>query len=68
MSNKVEKFCKTLTKRNIKQWKVELDREMFRQTGFENYSATKADTDWLDDYEFDTVQSAIDDEVSCWTE
>jgi hypothetical protein len=57
-----------LTKDNIKEWKSVLDKEMFKQTKFPNYSQTLSDEDWIDINEGESVQEVIDNEMSYWTE
>ncbi len=56
-----------LTTENISEWKKELDKEMYLQTEYPNYSSTQDDEHWLEVYEGEEVQAAIDDEISCWT-
>lgn len=57
-----------LTKENIKEWKAILKQEMASQFDVEDYDETISDEEWLDMYEGETPQDAIDDEVSNWTD
>lgn len=55
-----------LTQENIKEWKETLDETMLRLMKVPNYSLTLTDKEWLDLYEGDSVQQAVNEEISCW--
>ncbi len=55
-----------LTKENIKEWKRALDKQMYKETGFPDYSCTLSDEDWIDINEGDSIQDAINSEIECW--
>lgn len=57
-----------LTKDNIEQWKAVLRVEMLRQYEIDEYDTTISDEEWLDMYEDETPQDAIDEEVSNWND
>lgn len=51
---------------NFSKWKAELDRLMLEQYKVEAFSSTRNEREWLADYRGQTVQDAINDEVSAW--
>jgi hypothetical protein len=55
-----------LTKENLKDWKAELRRMMWKQHRIGKYDETLLDEDWLQDFLGATPQDAIDAETECW--
>lgn len=55
-----------LTKKNLKQWKKCLDKEMKKRHGIEDFSKSNSDPSWLEWYTGASVENAIDEEIECW--
>jgi hypothetical protein len=53
---------------NIEQWKNNLDYFMFRKYQINNYSRCLSNEEWLESFEGQSVQDAIDEEISYWDE
>jgi hypothetical protein len=55
-----------LTPENVSEWKALLRKEMKALYGYENYDESLYDKEWLELYEGDTPQYAIQCEVEAW--
>ena len=52
-----------LTKENVQDWKKELDKIYFEKMGIEKLSEANSDETWLDLYEGDTPEYAVDTDL-----
>jgi len=60
-----------LTETNIEEWKKALNIEMRKQEPTwpdDNYSDNLSDSDWISSYLGETVQAALDEEFSNWSQ
>lgn len=61
-----------LTKENLQEWKAELNRKIKTAINYESdtYSDCLTDEEWINDYEGEDVDQAIEDEIdgSDWEE
>lgn len=59
---------KELTKDNLESWKALLSMKMKDRYGIDNYSDTKSDQEWIEEYTGATEEDAISDEIQYWEE
>lgn len=65
-AKKLEAQAVTLTKDNIEEWKVSLNKKMKERYQIDNYALCLPDPDWLKEYEGSTDEDAISDEIESW--
>ncbi len=57
-----------LTKQNINEWLTELNEKMREKYQLEDYVNTISQNEWLEQYEGETVDDAIYEEISSFEE
>ncbi len=55
-----------LTERNLLEWKLSLNEKMKERYDIDDYSSCLKDSEWFYDYEGQSEEVAIQDEVSNW--